>query len=623
MVRYILGEWKKENSLKKAADILGLFMVVLGIGVSIFMNCVGRSFWVDEAMLAYSFSERPLWKLTAAPFEWLQSAPVLYLYFAKVISLVFGNSEFVLRSVSVFSYIVTLGLVWYAAKRLFQIRYALLCSAFLANMNFMLLYSNMFKQYMWECIWALLVLVAYYLYKEEKLSFWRLSILYMVFLWGANPACFMIGGVLAWEFIAGVWTKDKTVVRRSILTGVGVLASFAVYYLYWLRGVAGSEEMQRYWEGAVFPLVPRSIADLKEAQALAYDIFIVFREGRMFVMGLVLAALVFGIFRERNRYVIVTALGFFLCLFASWLNMFPVADRMWCFAYPLFAMLVFMAADRMFCTAAVTETGGGSGRRPVTSGEVAAVMLMFVLILTSNGILVYRHGETVYMAGEEVNFPIAYVQERIEPGESVYVYHHSIPAVKYKIGYDTDCFGAAGEDNVIWSAGTANDSEALESDAARIEAAGRCYLIASHTTEERFSPLLQELSMRGSLEVLQNQYDTPLYYFAKEEADSKLAVEYELISQEEEGDTCYVTIRVKNTGDSFINTTFDDVTLGCRDREEIGTNLWRNLEPGAYYDMPLQFDWQGSTAVSLQLRNGEKYWYDDLGFPAITITKGE
>ena len=83
MVRYILGEWKKENSLKKAADILGLFMVVLGIGVSISMNCVGRSFWVDEAMLAYSFSERPLWKLTAAPFEWLQSAPVLYLYFAK------------------------------------------------------------------------------------------------------------------------------------------------------------------------------------------------------------------------------------------------------------------------------------------------------------------------------------------------------------------------------------------------------------------------------------------------------------------------------------------------------------------------------------------------------------
>ena len=127
--------------------------------------------------------------------------------------------------------------------------------------------------------------------------------------------------------------------------------------------------------------------------------------------------------------------------------------------------------------------------------------------------------------------------------------------------------------------------------------------------------------MRGSLEVLQDQYDTPLYYFAKEEADSKLAVEYELISQEEEGDTCYVTIRVKNTGDSFINTTFDDVTLGCRDREEIGTNLWRNLEPGAYYDMPLQFDWQGSTAVSLQLRNGEKYWYDDMGLPAIKSKK--
>jgi len=614
--------WKKKNGLRKAADVVGILVVLSGVGVSIIMNCVGRSFWVDEAMLAYSFSERSLAHLTAQPFEWLQSAPVLYLYLVKVISLVFGNTEFVLRSFSILSFVATLGLVWYLSGRLFGIRYAFLCCAFLANMNFMLKYSNMFKQYLPECVWVLLVLLVYNLYREDKLSWKVVAPLYMLFLWGANPACFLIGGILAWEFVSGLWEKDWAVVKRSLLIGAGVFASFVAYYFYWLRGVAVSQEMQDYWAGAVFPLIPRSIEDLQEARALLYDIFIVFREGRIFVMGLVLAALVFGIFRERNRYVIVTAIGFFLSLFASWLHMFPVADRMWCFAYPLFAMLAFMAVDRMIpgrlADGEGTKEGvvGGAG-----SGEIAAVFFMVVLIVSNNGILVYRHGENVYMPGEEVNFPIAYVQEHIEPGESVYVYYHSIPAVKYKIGYDTDSFDGSQAGNVIWASGTANDSEVLEEDAGRIAAAGKCYIIASHTTQERFAPLLEALSERGSVMVLQNAYETPLYYFSDDLKDGKLSAEYELLSREDEGDTCYVTIRVKNTGACLINTEFDDVRIGCRQREEIGTNLWGNLEPGAYYDMPLQFDWNGEERVELQLRDGEKYWYDELGVAPVVIEK--
>ena len=98
-------------------------------------------------------------------------------------------------------------------------------------------------------------------------------------------------------------------------------------------------------------------------------------------------------------------------------------------------------------------------------------------------------------------------------------------------------------------------------------------------------------------------------------------VEYELLSQEEEGDTCYVTIRVKNTGESLINTKYDEVRIGCKERDDIGTNLWGNLAPGAYYDMPLQFDWQGDRQVTLQLQNGEKYWYEELGAEPVTVTR--
>ena len=134
-------------------------------------------------------------------------------------------------------------------------------------------------------------------------------------------------------------------------------------------------------------------------------------------------------------------------------------------------------------------------------------------------------------------------------------------------------------------------------------------------------PLLTALSQSGSLEIVLNEYETPLYFYASAPGDRKSRVSYELISQEEEGDTCYVTIRVNNTGISYINTEYDNVRVACREREDIGTNLWGNLAPGAYYDMPLEFDWNGQTSVSLQLENGGRYWFDELGCEPITITR--
>lgn len=600
--------WKQENKLKKAADILGLLIIFAGIGVSIFMNCVGRSLWLDEAMLAYSFSKRSLFTLTSGVFEWDQSAPVLYLYLVKLLTLVFGNTEFVLRSFSIFSYVFVLFLSWFAAKRLFRIKYPILVSAFLANMNFLLQYSNMFKQYLSECIWVLLVLVVYYLYKEKGLAWWKMALADMIFLWGANPACFFIGGILLYEFLAGVFTKEKMAVRNSILTGVGVGGSFLCYYFCWLRGTAQSATMQSYWENADFPLIPKSIADLKMAQSMIYEIFITFREARIFITALVVAALLLGIFWERNRYCRVIALGFLVALFASSIHMFPIADRLWCFSFPLFTILAFYAVDKMAV----------SSRK----AELVAVFLMFTLMLTNNGILVYRHAENVFWKGEEANQPIAYLQEHVEEGEKVYVYYQSIPVTKYKIGYDTQHIGKGTQDNIIWATDTL-DKEDAKGDISRVLKEERCYILASHAPTERIGPLLDAASEQGSLEIVLDEYETPLYYYARYPRDMKADVSYELISQEEEGDTCYATVRVTNTGESFINTDFDNVRLACKDREEVGTNLWKNLTPGAYYDMPLQFDWNGDSKVSLQLCNEDKYWYEELGCTPLVITKGE
>ena len=72
----MLKTWKAKGLQKKAADIFGILVILSGIGVSIYMNTVGRSLWLDEAYLVSSLKNRSLFQLTASPLDYIQSAPI-------------------------------------------------------------------------------------------------------------------------------------------------------------------------------------------------------------------------------------------------------------------------------------------------------------------------------------------------------------------------------------------------------------------------------------------------------------------------------------------------------------------------------------------------------------------
>ncbi len=629
MIRTWIEARRREPLIKNISDGIALLIALAGVGVSIFMNSVGRSLWVDEAMLSYSFSKRSLLSLTSEIFEWDQSAPVLYLYIVKLLTLLFGNTEAVLRSFSIVCFVLVLALSVYAGRRLFHMRHPLWIAAFMANMNFMLDQSNMFKQYMSEAVWVLLTILIYDAYKTSGLSFGKTVLAFMILLWGANPVCFMLGGILIVEFFEGAWglwrsrrlagnaasasrETSSGLMKRAVIAGVCILASFALNYFLWLRGIANSPSMQAYWDSTAFPLIPTSVDDVKMALAFVYEIFITFREARLFMEFLVLAAFAIGIFKEKNRYAIAMGVGFVIALFASSIHMFPIADRLWCFAFPLFVILAFYALDRGFRVVA---------DRTNWAPDAVFFFLMMAFLFSNNGISVYRHAENVFKPGEEINSNIDYVADHIIEGETVYVYYYSVPVVQYRIGYDTDRIGDVAEDNIIWGEAIPKEDSELPNIEKALSADG-CYILASHCPIERIGRLFEMARERGTLEVVQSQYDTNLYYYAKDGAGRKGAVAYEVLEQETEDDTCYVTVRVTNTGSAFINDDASDVRLGSPDRGEIGTNLWHNLRPGESFDMPLSFDWNGDTEVRLALSEGS-LGFDAYAASPVIVRKGE
>ena len=105
------------------------------------MNLVGRALWYDESALAFSFCQRSLSELTASELDYVQSAPVGWLYLLKIFSMIFGYSTYALRTPSIIAYVGTIFLLYLILKEIFHVYYAMAGPAFAASLPLILQYS--------------------------------------------------------------------------------------------------------------------------------------------------------------------------------------------------------------------------------------------------------------------------------------------------------------------------------------------------------------------------------------------------------------------------------------------------------------------------------------------------
>src|ERR1043165_8221185 len=100
--------------LIKWAFILILF---LGLLLRFYQYLMGRSLWEDETHLALNFMSRGFGRL-AKPLDYLQGAPILFLWIVKAIVKIFGYGEIAFRALPFISSILTVPLIYYITKQL-------------------------------------------------------------------------------------------------------------------------------------------------------------------------------------------------------------------------------------------------------------------------------------------------------------------------------------------------------------------------------------------------------------------------------------------------------------------------------------------------------------------------
>lgn len=560
---------EKKNFFKNKnwIEAAGLLIIIAGLITSIRMNLVGRSLWWDEAALAYSFSLRGLSDLTSEGLELLQSAPVGWLYTQKIITLIFGNTDFVLRLFSIAAYVGILWMVYLILSRVFCVRYPVTATSFAASFPLLLQYSNMFKPYISDGFFCLLTVWLFYCREQKKIKPLTLGILWAVLVWFSNPVCFVAGGLLLAE---GIFSMRENSLRRGncplrekiadwcrIAGPLGI--SFVAYYFYWLRQTATDERMIGYWEDWNFPLFPTTAEDFDQIKKLFETLFSPFYRLEYAVVILLAVFFVYQ-FYKKSRIFTGIYLSFLVALLASGLNMFPVNKRLWLFIYPLIIILVTVGLDRL------------SSGIPLILG-----LIMLSGALLNGGIRYYWNEENVYWPGYEVKKEYEYLKEIITPEEQVYVFSSQAPIFNYYNHYnfheleDIGCTVMVGEDPL-------NPEFDCQEDLNYIIGSQKCYVVLGDTWDKKYYTglLFSTLHEAGYFEMVYNEYETPLWYFCQDIKDVKTKVSLRAEEADEEGNS---RIILENTGESWLNPKFETLELVSEDGN-LRLTLPKNIAPG-------------------------------------------
>jgi hypothetical protein len=504
-----------EWNYKTILCILFAILILASIVARVRMLSLDISLWNDEALLAENVVGRDFAGMLTPPLANLQTAPALYLIVVKALTFVFGTSEWVLRVYSLVCLALMLIAQGILMRKSYGVRplYTVFALAVSATFLYYMRYSGEFKPYMGDALFALVVLLAYHLYRNHRIPALLLAGAFSVSMLFSTPAAFFAAGCLIVELALKIRRRDRRAILLAILAGAIVLAVFLLNYKLWLEPIATDGDMQWYWRENRFSFRFFDAAAMEKNYWLFYNLLEPLGSLRIFVLVLAGAGFLVSLARRHVPTLAVGVAGVLL-LAASSAALYPLQNRLWMFAFVLLFVYAFV-----FLSSLRFALPQGKAARAVQSA--VPLLLAFVLLVPNARFLDYGRGaQWTLTPGCQANPLIAYLQEAMRDDETLYCYHSAAPILKYKIGYDTDRIGDVSHDNILFGSNWdfAGDVERI------VEASekGGVYILFYHaykplSGDDEIEKLVAALDEKGYMEKILDEYETPLYWFSTQE----------------------------------------------------------------------------------------------------------
>ena len=413
-----------EGSRPSDRAYAALMTMALLLGAYLRLNrfLFNRSLWLDEAYLALNIIERTPLQLVG-PLSYGQVAPIGFPVVVKLLTMVLGIQEPVLRLIPLLSGLVSLPMFYLLARRWMPKRASLLAVILFAAADSLGEYSAQFKQYSSDVAITLMILLVstWFFQSAQRGRYLVFASVGVIAVWFSHPASIVLAGVGLYLILFAVKRKSYSEAMRMAAVAGCWLVSFAVTYTLSIRAGLQASSLVSYWEfqKGFLHFPPTGLAEIESgitALVRPFEDPLGFALYSGVVLLFVLGAVDLG---QKGGPRLFLLAPLVLAVALSILRLYPFSGRLLLFAVPLLLLTVVMGIVRLFQAAIVT---GWIGR--LTSVGVLALILFQPL---RNGLARGLNPREF----EEIRPIMMRLVEGYRPGDVIAAYYAAQWPIKY------------------------------------------------------------------------------------------------------------------------------------------------------------------------------------------------
>ena len=333
---------------------LAYLALLIGVGLRIAVYIENRNLFQDEANIARNIYERSFLQLTL-PLSYRQYAPPLFLWGLKVLTGIFGFSEYVFKLIPLLSGIGSLILTYLLLRR-YSVKHVIWYPLFILSTGFIYIrYATELKQYSSDMFIALGLIYMALSIDPKFISTIRLILIWVCIssfaIWGSMPSVFILPGVWLYYFILFYRSHDYKKIYGLTLIAVIWFIQFLFYYQVILKPQIQSDYLQTFHKENFLLPFPKSIDELRYNWGVILNVF----EGATgdwfyaikFHLLLIVIAFYYSL-RQRASSVILLLIPIVLLLLAVLLHQYALTLRIVLFILPLLLILIGIGFEQIF-----------------------------------------------------------------------------------------------------------------------------------------------------------------------------------------------------------------------------------------------------------------------------------
>lgn len=307
------------------------------------------SFWHDECALAWNIKFKSYPEFFGV-LNFMQMAPPCFMIISKFMTSVLGFSEYVMRLLPFFMGCSSIIAFYFLASKVLNKKTNIMLAVFFFSINPKLInFSFDFKPYSLDVFFAIMCLLFFINLASEnsgssdlskisikKAVFWGL--IFALLPWFSFVSVFILAGGFLHLFFKNI----KADWAKKIILSLPLVISCLIYLkVYLANNYTGSTGLFDFWQ---YYFVNGNIKQF--IWLIANDMKYFFMPIKYLLFAFIL--LIWGVvvlYKEQSHFLKISSLSFGVLILASWLHLYPFAERLILFLLPIFLLLIIKPLD--------------------------------------------------------------------------------------------------------------------------------------------------------------------------------------------------------------------------------------------------------------------------------------